>query len=116
MIYKRMLPPTGLPAGGVVSQPVNGRVYNGVSSSTPVDVPAHDAEILAQFGGYGDVENKWSLTSPCPAGPTADRPTKLPNESAPGFFGMYLDTTLGFIISWNAPRNCWINPATGAAV
>ena len=108
-IMKRMLPPVGVPAGGIVSQPVNGRCYPGVSSTTVMDVPDFDAEILAQQAG-------WSLTSWCPCGPTADRPTKLPNEAAPGFYGMYLDTTLGFIISWNAPRNCWINPATGAAV
>ena len=74
-IMKRMLPPLNIPAGGIVSQPVNGRCYPGVSSTTVMDVPDFDAELLAQQAG-------WSLTSWCPCGPTADRPTKLPNEAA----------------------------------
>lgn len=109
-IMKRMLPPLHVSAGGITSQPVNGRIYQGVASSTVLDVPDFDAELLAQQAlGPG---NNWSLTSWCPCGPTADRPT----DAAHGFYGMFLDTSLGFIIAWNAARSYWINPATGAQV
>jgi hypothetical protein len=99
-----------------------GRTYH-AADGVPIDVPDCDADRLAQHftgeAGYVTTQgvppekNFWSFTCPgVPCGPTADRP----NPAAMGFNPMFLDTTVGAIICFNAVRGYWINPATGAEV
>jgi hypothetical protein len=95
--YYRLLPPVG---GATTT--VNGRTFS-AADGVPIDV--YGLSDIQELVGHG-----WGVTINAPCGATGARTANPINGEE------FLDTTLGYVIVFNAARKAWLNPATGAAV
>ena len=104
MSNARMFPPGD---GRHTSITVNGRTYAAVLGGY-IDVPTFDAEML--------VANRWVRAggSTCLVGPTSARPTSAPGGQPITEGQSYIDTTLGYTVTWD--RKAWRSTINGVAV
>lgn len=104
MAKARMLPPpnTSVVRHNMTVQGPSGTTHNG-TSSVFVDAELHDARILAA-NGWISVCNDLNGQ----VGATTARPT---SGLYPGL--QFMDTTLGFIVTYNGAN--WVRPDTGVA-
>jgi hypothetical protein len=92
----KVLPPNST---GTDTITVNGRTYS-TSNGAAIDVPDHDADVMAANG--------WQRVAGGGSGATAMRPSN-PNKGL-----VFYDSTVGGLIVWDG--KAWRNKTTGAAV
>ena len=93
---------------------VNGRTYT-CQIGSYIDVPVFDAHGLSAQG--------WTRAGgpTCTVGPTSNRPTSAAGGQPLAADTSYIDTTLGYTVTWNptspgSASGVWRSTLTGAAV